>query len=733
MKSKIGQIGRMGLIAAGLALMAGCATNPPTPAPLPAKFIERPNPMDGATGVGLTNALAWSYVGQGLIPMPTADVLTNGALLGTGYLGTNAWPGTFQPGELVTWQVVAHTAAGIVTGPVWRFTTAFDPPPPPPVPTNAPPLTSSQPKGGMFTPQLSQKQPWIEVRYIAGKTDLCPDSMQDYARCKGKAWESDKRRYCANVLKAIGADTLWFYSDVLVSGGDAFQGFIVDKVGADGNHVPDAENSARWLVAAGVTNFGNIVYDSPDPINFGNQASYIKQLVGAYQGARNIHKLFLIGTECNRNMTPAQVHGTIVELHNNGVDDANIWVGSSSPAFLDAVLALDPGVGQWLEQASDPIMLCIPKLFHRSYRMPLTPDTLPAYKTSLQGLHGKRKAAGEFWISDLQQRYDFTKWCRDQGFMVSCGQYTLQTLGGAPVRHAMGLLRDAPGKHKLTYKPRLRAAVFPPAFSLQQLCPPDDDQGMLGSCTANGSEAAFDMARFRQAGNFMRPSRLKIYYDTRAMEGTVGQDAGAQIADVVTVLSTPKGGCCPETMWPYDVSQYQQKPSSECYTYGATNYVLQGQSVPQTLQDMKSVLVTEGAPIIIGMTVYAGDHGLESQACATDGLCGLPSAYDQLQPAGGHCVLVVGYDDSQRVPLPKHGIFDSQRFSTGAFLVRNSWGASWGLQGYFWIAYDYLLNPNFAQDFWALLRIYNASALPAPFAPAHPATAGPALSGAAPR
>lgn len=54
---------------------------------------------------------------------------------------------------------------------------------------------------------------------------------------------------------------------------------------------------------------------------------------------------------------------------------------------------------------------------------------------------------------------------------------------------------------------------------------------------------------------------------------------------------------------------------------------------------------------------------------------------------GGHAVLAVGYSD------------DDKRF-----IVRNSWGTGWGMQGYFSMPYDYLSNSSLSNDFWTIRR-----------------------------
>ena len=52
---------------------------------------------------------------------------------------------------------------------------------------------------------------------------------------------------------------------------------------------------------------------------------------------------------------------------------------------------------------------------------------------------------------------------------------------------------------------------------------------------------------------------------------------------------------------------------------------------------------------------------------------------------GGHAVMAVGYDEA-----------------SSRFLIRNSWGAQWGIGGYFTMPYGYLSNANLAADFWTI-------------------------------
>ena len=82
----------------------------------------------------------------------------------------------------------------------------------------------------------------------------------------------------------------------------------------------------------------------------------------------------------------------------------------------------------------------------------------------------------------------------------------------------------------LTYAvPHAISKNIPPSIDLRPQCPPVYDQGRVGNCTANAIAGAmeFDL-RKQKMRPFLTPSRLFIYYNERAIEGTVGSDAGAQ-------------------------------------------------------------------------------------------------------------------------------------------------------------------------------------------------------------
>ena len=133
------------------------------------------------------------------------------------------------------------------------------------------------------------------------------------------------------------------------------------------------------------------------------------------------------------------------------------------------------------------------------------------------------------------------------------------------------------------------------------------DQGNLGSCTANSGGACYRFESAQIFGNFnFDPSRLFLYYTTRALEGTTSEDAGAYIRDVFKALN--KTGISTEKTWPYIETQFAKKPNSQAYTEGLSNIAVEYAAVPQTATAIKQTLIDGGA-ISFGFDVYESFMG----------------------------------------------------------------------------------------------------------------------------
>ena len=245
---------------------------------------------------------------------------------------------------------------------------------------------------------------------------------------------------------------------------------------------------------------------------------------------------------------------------------------------------------------------------------------------------------------------------------------------------------------------------------LRNKCPDVYDQGKLGSCTANSlafcyhfdellqkesnlfvSNRVFDVdiefndtskvtiKQLQKETNIFVPSRLFIYYNERNLEGDVSKDAGAEIHDGIQVMNTI--GVCPESDWPYDILKFAVKPDEKCYTEAQNHKTILYNALDQNLDQLKACLIS-GFPVAFGFVVY---QSFESDYVKQTGQVPMPEEGEKV--LGGHAVALVGYDDSKKV-----------------FIVRNSWGSSWGDHGYFYMPYQYVLNQELASDFWTIKK-----------------------------
>lgn len=271
-------------------------------------------------------------------------------------------------------------------------------------------------------------------------------------------------------------------------------------------------------------------------------------------------------------------------------------------------------------------------------------------------------------------------------------------------QHAMGWLPDYPDFRDYTVDrivaamPKVKAkrtkAAAKAKVDLRQWCSPIEDQENLGSCTAHAGVGLMEYFERRAFGKHLDASRLFLYKVTRKLAHLSG-DSGAWLRNTMGALAL--FGVPPEEYWPYETAEFDVEPPAFCYAFAQNYQALQyfrldpaGTSTQNVLTQIKKLL-RGGIPSMFGFSVYS----CISQA-GDAGAIPFPGPNDSWQ--GGHAVMAVGYDDKLKITSTTGG-----PATTGALLIRNSWGTGWGEEGYGYLPYKYVLD-GVATDWWSLLR-----------------------------
>ena len=247
---------------------------------------------------------------------------------------------------------------------------------------------------------------------------------------------------------------------------------------------------------------------------------------------------------------------------------------------------------------------------------------------------------------------------------------------GITKAYGFGWKKDPSDERDWEYAPP-GVGPLPEKVDLRPGCPPVYNQRSLDSCSANAIAAAVEFNLLKETGKrAFIPSRLFLFYNSRAIEHTEKEDTGVYIRDAIKAVA--RHGDCPEELWPYVEHNYPERPPTKCYESAMKYKVIEYYRLHRRLVDMRACL-SSGYPFVFGFTA----HEKFREEVKRTGRLEMPARRETV--IGKHAVLAVGYDHGAR-----------------RLIVRNSWGSKFGLDGYFTMPYGYVQKDDLSADFWTI-------------------------------
>jgi hypothetical protein len=257
------------------------------------------------------------------------------------------------------------------------------------------------------------------------------------------------------------------------------------------------------------------------------------------------------------------------------------------------------------------------------------------------------------------------------------------------INYTVSTLPSQPDQRDIPFVPK-RTSGFPASVDLMPNVEEVEDQGSYGTCVANGVGSACEWLANKH-GQSIDLSRMFVYNVGRAISGFT-KDSPEGMIPRDALKAAYRYGIPSEVDFDYTEAFKDVIPSDEMFKAAAeakvkryeavyVNWLHQGLDRHDRIMRVKAAL-DEGMPVMFALMVTTSLFGLKG-AWRLHDYKGLNSTFST---AGGHYMVIVGYDDS-----------------AGKFLVQNSWGKEWGDGGFcglpYWIVDEMFFEAWVIRDF----------------------------------
>lgn len=204
---------------------------------------------------------------------------------------------------------------------------------------------------------------------------------------------------------------------------------------------------------------------------------------------------------------------------------------------------------------------------------------------------------------------------------------------------------------------------------------PVQNQLNLNSCVAQAVSTAIETYSLENGWpHHFELSPLYIWFYGRQLSGTFPDNDGMFIRDAWKAVRRHDMGATIEKLYPYNTRDYNQEPGIAARMFRKWHkpfyyYWISG-SKEDKEEKTKQVLIEKRVPIVFAVPLSDSFMRLNTTEVYK------PQSSEPVRFY--HAMLITGFDNNR-----------------GAFEIMNSWGRSWGNQGFLWVDKNWLLEEGY--------------------------------------